>query len=225
MAKPPAQGVSIHASTWEATLCRAGTRCKSDCFNPRLHMGGDWMGEDAIERLIVSIHASTWEATYQRRFGGDGKAFQSTPPHGRRPAIRADIGTMARFNPRLHMGGDLLSLGSIHPNPRFQSTPPHGRRRGVDASAAGGDVSIHASTWEATTKSRKVSDVMKFQSTPPHGRRRYLFPPPPRCDSFQSTPPHGRRRTPSSAPPNPPGFNPRLHMGGDAPACPSYNRC
>ncbi len=56
------------------------------------------------------------------------------------------------------------------------------------------EVSIHASTWEAT---RSLAGGRTL---------RWLF---------QSTPPHGRRQRPPPSPRRHRSFNPRLHMGGD----------
>ena len=101
------------------------------CFNPRLRTGGDNAVGAQASRCRVSIHASAREATRhgrrkagaesgfnpRLRTGGDPASvdeaaiaimFQSTPPHGRRPATSTD--TCARptsFNPRLRTGGDL----------------------------------------------------------------------------------------------------------------------
>ncbi len=78
--------VSIHASTWEATVHRHRFGHRFDGFNPRLHMGGDVISGFIFHPpKVVSIHASTWEATF----------FASPDPSA-----------TASFNPRLHMGGD-----------------------------------------------------------------------------------------------------------------------
>ncbi len=99
--------------------------------------------------------------------------FQSTPPHGRRLSDGSYPNhRLLCFNPRLHMGGDLIIYASF---------------------LLVLDVSIHASTWEATILLSIIILMITFQSTPPHGRRlrncAELF----YDRTFQSTPPHGRR--------------------------------
>ena len=80
----PVDLISIHASAWGATY------------------------RDGITtlQLIISIHAPAWGAT-------DGNAeillqarFQSTLPHGERPAPWAPARACAYFNPRSRMGSD-----------------------------------------------------------------------------------------------------------------------
>ncbi len=100
-------GVSIHASTREATKRRHACRglpsfnprlhaggdhrpnprfTHSNCFNPRLHAGGDAM-------MSFASSCTLW--------------FQSTPPRGRRPIpFGFFTGIAEGFNPRLHAGGD-----------------------------------------------------------------------------------------------------------------------
>ena len=122
--------------------------------------------------LIISIHASTQEAT-----SASGELCLLT----------------CNFNPRLHAGGDstasVLCFGTAYFNPRLH---------------AGGDdeyvddfehfeISIHASTQEATDATHDVREVTLFQSTPPRRRRPRL------CLMYFVTE----------------NFNPRLHAGGD----------
>ena len=92
-------------------------------------MGGD---SEFLLRAIdhgVSIHASTWEATHQFAYHYIQIQFQSTPPHGRRLLV---------FTRRV--------------TTKFQSTPPHGRRPLQEIRTHHRRVSIHASTWEATSR-------------------------------------------------------------------------
>ena len=69
--RPVAQGtaqehpVSIHASAWEATSRPSVSTSGNSRFNPRLRMGGD-----------VTTNGQPFASI----------EFQSTPPHGRRPA-------------------------------------------------------------------------------------------------------------------------------------------
>src|SRR5579883_2023471 len=128
--------------------------------------------------------------------------FQSTPPHGGRPARpRRRYSPEGSFNPRPRTGGDLLPSETSERDGPFQSTPPHGGR--PDDQAGLGDrveVSIHAPARGATPHALHRMTLPAFQSTPPHGGR------PARAflaasdQMFQSTPPHGGRLGFSSRP-------------------------
>ena len=80
------RAISIHAPTWGATLiCPLLFLCSH--FNPRSHMGSDFLG----------------------RHNGYYLLFQSTLPHGER-LLRLVSGLLGRhFNPRSHMGSDSVS--------------------------------------------------------------------------------------------------------------------
>ena len=84
-----------------------------------------------------------------------------------------EFGLVWRFNPRLHAGGDLEPVAKVE--------------RVIE-------VSIHASTQEATLTLRCWMIIYWFQSTPPRRRRR--VGPDTKCLRI--------------------GFNPRLHAGGDS---------
>ncbi len=187
--------VSIHASTREATSKDHAGCNRADCFNPRLHEGGDVGAPDDASYLRVSIHASTREATTT-----DGATERR----------------LLCFNPRLHEGGDTVGA-QMHESPGVSI---HASTReatlALPSVALLYEVSIHASTREATLPPRlhplrrrcfnprlhEGGDVIRpakwaaaswFQSTPPRGRR----PRPHGLVSvklvFQSTPPRGRR--------------------------------
>ena len=147
------RAISIHAPAWGATV--------------------SYVQRD--QRLSdISIHAPAWGATssyLEGSFGGDG--FQSTHPHGVRPAGRPPICS-------------LLS---------FQSTHPHGVRPMYDDLTPDDiRISIHAPAWGAT----KLSDVKEQFSKNFNPRTRmgcdikallkYR-----RLPLFQSTHPHGVR--------------------------------
>ncbi len=138
-------------------------------------MGGDFHRRLGAGQPDVSIHASTWEAT--------GSACPSTGP-------------ASCFNPRLHMGGDMITPADCPLMVLFQSTPPHGRR--PERSVEFNDkvrVSIHASTWEATQSSLQmdISPLVSIHASTWEATRRGSL-----CASSVRC------------------FNPRLHMGGDA---------
>ena len=61
--KAYADGVSIHAPTWGATVLGRPVELLVRCFNPRTHMGCDGMEQNSTEYFHVSIHAPTWGAT------------------------------------------------------------------------------------------------------------------------------------------------------------------
>ena len=79
--------VSIHAPTWGATSLASIPSASIISFNPRTHMGCDYIQPYEYSVIEVSIHAPTWGAT------------QSTTVYriGRRS-----------FNPRTHMGCDCI---------------------------------------------------------------------------------------------------------------------
>ena len=144
--------------------------------------------------FYISIHASAREATpeaYTKR--PRKKAFQSTPPRGRRLTRPILSQRICYFNPRLREGGDIRignrntsELISIHASAR-EATASCGACRGYAADfnprlREGGDleksgfflfsrVSIHASAREATSPPFIGSRIILFQSTPPRGRR------------------------------------------------------
>ena len=121
--------VSIHASAREATFLDKrfggltmfqftpphGRRHKvlyaypaiRQCFNSRLHAGGDKQEVHQYGYRAVSIHASALEATTAANSTLLSLLFQFTPPRGRRLTP-----TFHQFTPSM-----------------FQFTPPRGRRR------------------------------------------------------------------------------------------------
>ncbi len=169
--------VSIHASTREATkeaaelinqtekfqstpphgrrLLNSDIACAlAACFNPRLHTGGDRIGQDR-QCFLVSFQSTP---PHGRRLNQSPQyytsiPFQSTPPHGRRPSAPRNDFQSDCFNPRLHTGGDWYKHYGCLIRNKFQSTPPHGRRQ-------------YLYFYPSVDK--------VFQSTPPHGRRHTL---------------------------------------------------
>ena len=143
--------------------------------------------------------------------------FQSTLPHGERPAVTGFVLIWAEnFNPRSRMGSDENRQLSKSRIAEFQSTLPHGERLWlfVAAGGAGGFQSTlpHGERPEIESKalrstnfnprSRMGSDERrmvallddgKFQSTLPHGERLFLKNLGLTIWKFQSTLPHGER--------------------------------
>ena len=145
------------------------------------------------------------------------RAFQSTPPRGRRLHALQKSYQFFQFQSTPPRGRRRTWSARRLPIWQFQSTPPRGRRQpDMDYYMHPTQISIHASAREATKKIVNATDIVLFQSTPPRGRRRiappiaWIAP-----ETFQSTPPRGRRRvchyflSPSC------DFNPRLREGGD----------
>ena len=148
--------------------CRPG-------FNPRLRTGGDG-GRGFRSRLFLAgfnPRLRTGGDPIRSPLGLSTSSFQSTPPHGRRPA-------------NLQPGGGHHHV-SIHASAREATRDRRSRH-------SSRQVSIHASAREATTgpaSSRTpytsfnprlrtggdggeptcILGLSKFQSTPPHGRR------------------------------------------------------
>ena len=89
-------------------ICVVLKHC-SVCFNPRTHMGCDVVSFNHGINFSVSIHAPTWGATQREADFTREMWFQSTHPHGVRPSIYKTISLHQSFNPRTHMGCDLLT--------------------------------------------------------------------------------------------------------------------
>ena len=187
--------VSIHAPTWGATK-------------------GEYL---LIGYIAVSIHAPTWGATRGNPRSSMTSLFQSTRPRGARPRMSPSFHGSAGFNPRAHVGRDCKRLSLMSCVLRFQSTRPRGARlancwfhiRKVE-------VSIHAPTWGATSRSRGRRWGCSFQSTRPRGARRLCLARGNVEFTFQSTRPRGARLIVSPGPNRKNGFNPRAHVGRDS---------
>ena len=171
-------GISIHALTWSATVCRSFPsglrkifqsthshgvrpwhglylRIRKRHFNPRTHMECDRRMSNN------SIAFETFQSTHShgvRRVIGESKtvdlSFQSTHSHGVRPFTAFFVYISAvNFNPRTHMECDLIS--SVLPFAcSFQSTHSHGVRHAPNA---------------------KIKAEQLFQSTHSHGVRRSII--------------------------------------------------
>ncbi len=97
--------------------------CSSSCFNPRTHMGCDWIQLrqcNRTPRFNPRTHMGC--DSIRTRRAGLNTWFQSTHPHGMRHLLPEEIRGLYRFNPRTHMGcdpgsGQLLSVRRCF-NPR-----------------------------------------------------------------------------------------------------------
>ena len=163
-------------------------------FNPRTHMGCDFhrfrlLGGDEVSihaptwgatfvkrvehhKSRVSIHAPTWGATTTWGLWPGAWRFQSTHPHGVRPTTGRRTCSCGCFNPRTHMGCDVLVGRPCHSQKVSIHAPTWGAT--ITAAASGNDtgVSIHAPTWGATPDNCITVSSIAFQSTHPHGVRR-----------------------------------------------------
>ena len=167
---------------------------------------------------MVSIHAPARGATWPRgRRTASGSRFQSTPPHGGRPArltgwsgpgrfqstpphggrrwTRKHDNRLAQFQSTPPHGGRPRPVAPLFEEILFQSTPPHGGRLNCEWARPGQlDVSIHAPARGATGIRRRTATLLQL---------------------FQSTPPHGGRRVKAASAPSLGCFNPRPRTGGD----------
>ena len=181
----------------------------------RDHLTVLWRAE-----ILVSIHAPTWGATRADCWLSGLNRFQSTRPRGaRRDALTSPTLVKSSFNPRAHVGRDLvyflfvpLQRVSIHA-PTWGATPA--RQQDLRGRA----VSIHAPTWGATNKVTDTFVCSKFQSTRPRGARRTICAYGVRCTCFNPRAHVGRdpvflRSTSLSL-----SFNPRAHVGRDSSVC------
>ncbi|HHV05625.1 MAG TPA: hypothetical protein GXX60_03765 [Anaerolineaceae bacterium] len=172
--------VSIHASTREATLLSAFLLMSLACFNPRLHAGGDLPDDWQInvsDLLFQSTPPRGRRPTEARWTYSRYLRFNPRLHAGGDLAIpSASCASLSCFNPRLHAGGDLRWDSLLGVLRLFQSTPPRGRRHAENCAAKIAlsvfqstpprgrrrdnkpvfyrfcDVSIHASTREATLR-------------------------------------------------------------------------
>ena len=186
----------------------------------------------------VSIHAPTWGATFCSRIVRLLSPFQSTHPHGVRPAKAGELLPVYWFQsthphevrPNLahitievkHVSIHAPAWGATYSTIQrlslimFQSTHPHGVRLSGKDKSKRREVSIHAPAWGATNNAHLAIDAIEFQSTHPHGVRL--------CGLirligeilFQSTHPHGVRQDEPFPIVQNESFNPRTRMGCDS---------
>ena len=110
-------------------------------FNSRLCTRGNLCVERTRTYRAISIHASTWEATEKKYNDAVADLFQFTPLHERRHRVQ--------FTP---------SLQKV-----FQFTPLHKRqRKSICFKQKLYGISIHASTWEATTQTRLLMRQLPY---------------------------------------------------------------
>ena len=142
------------------------------------------------------------------------------------------------FNPRAHVGRDLVAVLLVLAPFMFQSTRPRGARRRAGGGRGSQSVSIHAPTWGATcfcasncfvidvsihaptwgatgssvqlaSRSRVSIHAPTWGATP----MSLISPPKPK---FQSTRPRGARPWRARCTSSPWSFNPRAHVGRDS---------
>ena len=105
------------------------------------------------------------------------------------------ISVIGCFNPRTHMGCDSMKIykhSSFHVSIH---APTWGATYLILINFFRKMVSIHAPTWGATKLRRTMQTNNRFQSTHPHGVRRLRGGKPIFYEQFQSTHPHGVRHT------------------------------
>ena len=147
--------------------------CSSSCFNPRTHMGCDWIQLrqcNRTPRFNPRTHMGC--DSIRTRRAGLNTWFQSTHPHGMRHLLPEEIRGLYRFNPRTHMGcdpgsGQLLSVRRCF-NPRTHM--------GCDAAYLcylNGLSCFNPRTHMGCDHFTELglSTCPEFQSTHPHGMR------------------------------------------------------
>ncbi len=119
--------------------------------------------------------------------------FQSTRPRGARPAYQKVYQDYYRFNPRAHVGRDIVVFVKSNDLAVSIHAPTWGATGDECRGICTHTVSIHAPTWGATLGGVFSSSSNKFQSTRPRGAR---------LSANGSLNVYG-------------GFNPRAHVGRD----------
>ena len=122
-------------------------------FNPRSRMGSDLMATTLNEL----------------------REFQSTLPHGERPANNGSTSSWPNFNPRSRMGSDPGQRGGQQPDLSISiHAPAWGATDWGTALGLLEQISIHAPAWGATSiLARDQRGCGLFQSTLPHGERHW----------------------------------------------------
>ena len=192
--------ISIHASTWEATVMDANGNFRDIFQFTPLHERQREVTESAASAKAISIHASTWEATYRTTLSGctcpisihastweatiatgigdNVQWFQFTPLHERQQS-QLELATMYNdFNSRLYMRGNTVyPVHGRHYNPDFNSRLyMRGNSSCVCSKVYEESISIHASTWEATkTVPPTWTRPDRFQFTPLHERQPAVY--------------------------------------------------
>ena len=191
----------------------------SRSFNPRTRTGCDYPAPaDSASPTSFNPRTRTGCDTAIASALYITERFQSTHPHGVRPARMPSPYFATCFNPRTRTGCDGHPDDAIPSVNEFQSTHPHGVRRvRVRLIGATTVVSIHAPARGATrnieaypqlltrfnprtrtgcdgTDHTGVLRIILFQSTHPHGVRPPPHVAPEPSSSFQSTHPHGVRQ-------------------------------
>ena len=101
--------------------------------------------------------------------------FQSTLPHGERPAIAATYAQQERFNPRSRMGSDKGGAGVRQVTQVSTHAPAWGATFDYLSQKLKFQVSTHAPAWGATKHRLNILMIyLVFQPTLPHGERRLL---------------------------------------------------
>ena len=168
--------VSIHAPAWGATAT-VGERLHIHLVSIHAPAWGATPGDGPHEAIIrVSIHAPAWGATASGKKLAETAMFQSTRPHGARPARPSRMPQWLQVSIHAPAWGATNEISSaLWSVASFQSTRPHGARHLRNTSAdclqrsfnprarMGRDapaqptafptsrVSIHAPAWGATT--------------------------------------------------------------------------
>ena len=121
-------------------------------FNPRAHVGRDKFMTNVLIPKSVSIHAPTWGATNsQDKFNAELDVSIHAPTWGATRLSRPQSRMIAGFNPRAHVGRDLVMCFKASCFNCFNPRAHVGRdQRFIGIIQSHVLVSIHAPTWGAT---------------------------------------------------------------------------
>ena len=142
-------------------------------------------------------------------------SFQSTHPRGVRRRSSTAISSQRRFNPRTHVGCDLVNTGFITNLPVSIHAPTWGATDCVDLTVMSRAVSIHAPTWGATLQAYQLVRLRLVSIHAPTWGATSAITCPKLSSLFQSTHPRGVRHRVWNKTVYVDCFNPRTHVGCD----------
>ena len=120
-------------------------------FNPRTHVGCDFVATKYGLTSKISIHAPMWGATQWISLLSTLMLFQSTHPCGVRRKRLAQNHKLQYFNPRTHVGCDCARHTNVRKSGISIHAPMWGATGWSGPCVSTKWISIHAPMWGATT--------------------------------------------------------------------------